>query len=166
MYSESVSASCFVMLNTHKGTQIAGHEAWIMTLDPAARGMQGSLLPAVNSDPFQESPYLFHLWHVNWINVGMQTYLQGWLLHPQFLPLFPPYFLSSSLPINLFFPLLFLPLTTFFYTAGPMWSRSDFSFSLWMWLRFLILWQCKQPKDAWIKRPQIELHTKPWALYT
>lgn len=50
----------------------------------------GEFLSAVDSDPFQESPYLFHLWHANWINVGMQTYLQGWLL-PQ-VPLFPPSF--------------------------------------------------------------------------
>lgn len=47
---------------------------------------------SVDSDPFQESPYLFHLWHANWINVGMQTYLQGWLLPP--VP--PPEFSSPS----------------------------------------------------------------------
>ena len=59
----------------------------------------GQLISADNSDPFQESPYLFHLWHANWINVGMQTYLQGWLLaQSPFLYLLLPSFFSLCKP--------------------------------------------------------------------
>lgn len=59
----------------------------------------GQLISADNSDPFQESPYLFHLWHANWINVGMQTYLQGWLLPQSPFPyLLLPSFFSLCKP--------------------------------------------------------------------
>lgn len=55
----------------------------------------GFLWP-LHLDPFQESPCLFHLWHANWISVGMQITR---LTAPPDDPLCTPLPLPSPFPL-------------------------------------------------------------------
>lgn len=111
---------------------------------PSVRWRMRIFILSLHSDPFQESPYLFHLWHANWISVSMQTYLQGWLL-----PTAPPP------PTSPFFPLSLLLLIRF---SPPLHSSSSFSSQFYfftnssfaLWPLLLLVHLTKDPRCSWL----------------
>lgn len=90
----------------------------------------------VISDPFQESPYLFHLWHANWISVSMQMYWQGWLPStpscclppPSILPTHLSFCITSLLAAVTFLFLFFPPPWISYVSLSPPFSQSSFLF--------------------------------------
>lgn len=93
---------------------------WIWSIEDNV-GREQSFIQDLFETPSRNLPDLFHLWHANWISVGMQTYLQGWLHKSPILPI-----------LTLFDSVYFLSIN---FTSLFLWVQPFHSSNVWfgMW---------------------------------